>query len=51
MMDNWWWLVLGCWWLVVMVRDQGVGMRQKMSGAAAVAILLLHWKIMIGMID
>ncbi len=38
-------LVLDGWWLVVMVGNWGV--KQKMSGTAGVAILLLHWQIMI----
>jgi len=43
-----WKVVLDGWWSVVMVRNQWVGgMRQKMSGAAAVAVLLLRWLIMI----
>ena len=46
-----WKVVLDGWWLVVMVRNPGEGMRQKMSGVAAAAVVLLCWQIMIRMID
>ncbi len=48
------WYFEGCpQWLVVSGNGEepGEGMRQKMSGAAAVAVVLLRWQIMIQMID
>ena len=40
-------------WLVVGDDGEGPGeeIRQKMSGAASVAVVLLHWQIMIRMIN